>query len=309
MHRRAFLGIGAAAIARAQVQAPPMPPPPKAKITSSVMLWTLEGSFERKVLTAAEAGLQNVGLRDEYTRWDDAALLRAKRYMESFGLVGETLLANPGTNAASLVNPAEREACLEAVRRAIIAAKKLETPYLIVVSGKQLPTASREAQYASLLEGVKQAGALAETANLTLLMQPLNKLEYEGAFLSSSAEALKLIKEADNPNVRLMFDVYGEQTQGGNLLTALRDALDYTSLVTVADAPGRAEPGTGSIDFTEVYQTIQKSGYSRTVAMEYKPRGSAIASLKRAADKFRAGVKERATPGANPPASPEGSFV
>ncbi len=299
MHRRAFLGMGAAVLAHAQVQAPPMPPPPRAKITSAVMLWTLDGSFEHKVLTAAQAGIQNVGLRDEYTRWDEAGLLRAKRDMESFGMVAETLLANAGANAASLGNAAEREACLEAVRRAIAAAKKLETPYVIVAaSGKQASTASREELYASLVEGSKQAGALAAAANLTLLIQPVN-----------SAEGVKLIREVDNPNVRLLFDVYDEHAQGGNLLNALRDALEYTSVVTVADAPGRIEPGTGSIDFPEVYRTIQKSGYSHTIAMEYKPRGSAIASLKRAADKFRAGVKERGTPAANPLASPEGSLV
>ncbi len=298
MDRRVFLAMSAAALAHAQVQAPPMPAPAKAKITSAVMLWTLDGSFEGKVLAAAQAGLQNVGLRDEYTRWDDAALWRAKRYMESFGMVAETLLANPDASAASLVNPAEREGFLAALRRAIATANKLETPYLIAASDRQKPAAPREEQYASLLEGTKQAGALAAAANLTLLVQPLN-----------SAEGLKLVKEVDNPSVRLLFDLYGEHAQGGNVLNALRDALEYTSVVTIADAPGRVEPGTGSIDFTEVYRTIQKSGYSHTIAMEYKPRGSAIASLKRAVDRFRAGVKERGTPVANPLASPEGSFV
>jgi hypothetical protein len=39
-----------------------VPPPRKAKITSSVMLWTLKGSFEEKVVIAAKAGMQSVEL-------------------------------------------------------------------------------------------------------------------------------------------------------------------------------------------------------------------------------------------------------
>ena len=40
-------------------QAPP-PAPKKAKVTSSVMLWTLKGTFEERMEAAAKAGLQSV---------------------------------------------------------------------------------------------------------------------------------------------------------------------------------------------------------------------------------------------------------
>ena len=67
----------------AQAPASP-PPPPKAKITSSVMLWTLKGSFEEKVEIAARAGLQSVELVAEYAGWTDADIARALKHCRSF---------------------------------------------------------------------------------------------------------------------------------------------------------------------------------------------------------------------------------
>ena len=313
--RRAFLALGAAlgAATAARAQAPPaaMPAPAKAKITSAVMLWPLEGTFEDKVRAAAEAGLQSVGLADEYTRWDAAGLLRAKRFIESFGMSVETVGANPNWNTrpVSLVNSAEREGFLTELRAAIAAAKKLEAPYVVVVSGKEVPGQSRDEQYASLLEGTKRAGDLAAAAEVTLLVEPVsNQVERKRAIPSTFAEGLKLVKAVDSPHVRLLCSVFEEQAEVGNA-SGLREALEYASVVTVANAPGRTEPGTGLIDFKEVYKALQKAGYSHTVAMEYTPKGRTVASLKRAVDEFRVAVNERGASAVNPLNPTEGPFV
>ena len=71
MERRELLKTGAALVAGAALARPQSSAPPKAKITSSVMLWTLKGSFEEKLEIAARAGLQSVELVGEY-----AALVR-----------------------------------------------------------------------------------------------------------------------------------------------------------------------------------------------------------------------------------------
>jgi hydroxypyruvate isomerase len=286
------------AAASASAQQPPvvMPPPPKPKITSSVMLWTLEGSFESRVRTAADTGLQTVELQDEYSAWDDAQLKRAKRLVGSFGMNVQTLSATPNwqSRPVSMVNAQHREAFLSDLRNALKTARKLESPYVLLTSGNELPGHGREEQYASLLEASKQASELAAAADITLLARPLNnKLDHKQIYLSTSAEALKLVKEVDNPHFRLLFSTYDEQVQTGNALASLRDALEYTEVIHIAEAPGRAEPGPAS---REIYRAIQKGNYTRTLGMEYKPKGGAVASLRRAIDQFRAAVNERVTP-------------
>jgi hydroxypyruvate isomerase len=288
MNRRTFVaGVAAGAAAQAQ------PAAPKARITSSVMLWTLKGSFEEKVEAAARAGLQSVELVAEHVNWTDADIARVKKHCASFRLGMDTIIATPdwARRPVSMVDPAQRENFLADVRKAIEFARKLQIPQIILMSGNAIPGRTYQEQYASLLEGAKQAGDLAAEASLTLIVEPLNSLvNHKGFFLTSCVEGLKLIRETANPHVKLLFDIYHEQVQVGNVIRTLTEAAPHVAVFHVADNPGRNDPGTGEINYTNVYKAIQKTGYSGYVCMEYLPLGEQVASLTKAINGFRAAI-------------------
>lgn len=62
------------------------------------------------------------------------------------------------------------------------------------------------------------------------------------------------------------------------------------ALIHVADNPGRNDPGTGEINFTNVYHAIRKTGYTGRVAMEYHPLGDPVASLSKAVNSLHAAM-------------------
>ncbi len=260
------------------------------------MLWTLKGSFEERVATAARAGMQSVELIDEYAHWSDADIAREKKLVSSYMMGMDTILATPdwGHRPVSMVDPAQRENFLADVRNAIVYAKKLDVPMIILMAGNEIPGRTHEEQYASLLEGAKRAGDLAAKANVTMIVEPLNsKVNHKGFFLTTCGEGLKLIKEVDNPHVKLLYDIYHEQTQVGNTAT-LNEAADHVAVFHVADSPGRHDPGTGQMDYKAIYQAIQKTGYSGYVTMEYLPVADPAASLQKSVDGFRAALMEAA---------------
>jgi sugar phosphate isomerase/epimerase len=240
MNRRDFLAIGAASIPAtvwAQTPAAPMPPPPPAKITSSVMLWPLKGSFEDRVLAAAKAGIQSIELRDEYAAWDDAAAARVKRFVKSFDMGVDAIVALPD------------------MEKTIAAARKLDCPQIILRDPKQ---------------DIARAIDLAQKSNLTLLLE-----------LPSADAALKQVKEADNPRLRLAFHI-----DAGHAIAMVKEAVDFTRIFHV-------DPTASNIPYKDIYQTLQKSGYSHYVALEYAPAGEPVASLARAVDAFRAALLDR----------------
>ena len=49
--------------------------------------------------------------------------------------------------------------------------------------------------------------------------------------------------------------------------------------IHVADVPGRHEPGTGEINFPNVFRAIHESGYKGYVGMEYIPSKDAMKTL------------------------------
>ncbi len=279
-----------AAVALAGVAAAQIAPPKKARITSSVMLWTLKGTTGERIEAAAKAGIQSVELVSEHVQWSDAEAERYKKLVRSFGMGFDTILAQTDwkKRPVSMLDPAQRENFLKDVRQAIVYAQRLDVPYLIVMSGDEIAGRTREDQYRSMLEGAKRAGELASNAGVTLLVEPLNaKKDHKGFFLTNCAEGLKLVKETGNPNVRLLFDIYHEQVQTGSVLGILAEAAPYTCVFHVADAPLRNDPGLGVINYPEVYKAIAKSGFSGYIAMEYLPKGEQVASLIKSVDQMR----------------------
>lgn len=286
IERRAFLAALGPVAALAQ-----MAPPKQAAITSSVMLWTLRGSFEQKLETAARVGLQSVELVGEHSGWSDTEIEDAKKLARSLRLGMDAMSAMPGwgSKPVSMVDPAQRESMLAEVATNIEYALKLEIPMLILLSGNEIPGRTRDEQYASLLEGAIRCGDLAAKAGVTLIVEPLNnRVDHPGFYLTTCGEGLKLIREVDNPHVRLLYDIYHEQAQTGDGMALIKEAAPYTEVFHVADHPGRHDPGTGEMNYTAIYNEIRESGYENYIAMEFTPVEDPVKSLITAVDAMRA---------------------
>jgi hydroxypyruvate isomerase len=257
------------------------------------MLWTLKGSFEEKVEIASRAGLQSVELVAEHVNWSDAEIAQKKKLMRSLNLAMDTIIATPdwGKRPVSMVNPAHRDGFLDDVRKAIVFAAKLEIPQIILMSGNEQPGMTYDQQYASLVESGKRAADLAAKANVKLIFEPLNsKVNHKGYFLTTCVEGLKLVKDVDNPHFRLLFDIYHEQVQIGNVTRTAIAAAPFVAVYHIADNPGRNDPGTGEMSYPNIYKAIQKTGYAGYICMEYLPLGEPVASLKKTLDEMRANV-------------------
>ncbi len=255
------------------------------KITPSVMLWTLQGTFEEKLSLAAAAGIPSVGLVTEHRAWSSPESRHYLDLAQSLGLAFDTLVGNYDWlhRPVTMLNPAHREGFLNDVEEALLWAKNLNVAQVIVLAGNVQPDLSREAQHASMVEAGRRAAELAETVGVTLILEPLNpKIDHEGYFLPDCTEGLAVVKAVDSPCFRLLFDVYHEYVQTGSALSAIKDCVDYTTMFHVADAPGRHDPGTGEMPWDEIYRTIGELGYSGYIALEYLPAGDQLSSLKKA---------------------------
>jgi hydroxypyruvate isomerase len=294
MQRRNFLAAGAAALVQgggASTASPSAVSSPR--FTTSVMLWTLKGSFDQKLEAASRAGLQSVELVGEHVQWSDADIESAKKRVAAAGLAMDTLIATPdwGKRPVSMVDPAQRENFLADVRQAIVFARKLEIPQIILMSGNAIPGRTHDEQYASLLEAARRAGDLAAKAQLTLVVEPLNSLvNHKGFFLNTCVEGLKLVREVDNPHVKLLFDIYHEQVQIGNVIRTISEAVPNVAVFHIADNPGRNDPGTGEMNYPNIYRAIAKTGYKGYITMEYLPLGDQTDSLTKAVKDFHSTV-------------------
>lgn len=294
--RRAFLKsaavtlLGAGSCLAAKQPAAPMPAPKKAKVTSSVMIWILKGSMEEKLQKVAETGIQSAELVSEYRTWSDAQVQSYMKLMHSYGFGFDTLMAQTDWSRQpnSMVNPQHRERFLKELDEAIVWAKRLECPQILLMSGNEQPGMSYDQQFASIIESGKRAADVAAAHDVTLILENLNsKVNHKGYFLTSAKEATKAVKAVDNPHFRQLFDIYHEYVQHGDPIPAIQEAAPYVNVFHVADAPGRNDPGSAEMKWDDIYKAIGKTNYGGYIALEYSPLGDEVQSLIKAVTQMR----------------------
>jgi hydroxypyruvate isomerase len=293
MHRRRFATSCAAAALGAAV-APSFgmsgataeashPSPPAEPGRFSVMLWTVDPKlpFESRVSKVAEAGYHAVELVGEWKGWSKEGFTRARQQFQHLGLVVD---ACSGIGA-SLCDPPQRDTLLAQIRAILPVLSELQCSRLILLTGNKVSGMSHDQMFASCVESLKRAADLTAPQNIELLLENIDPEENPQYFLTSVAEGFQMIRQIDNPRVRFLYDFFHEQIAEGNLIAKLDKNLELIGLVHVADVPGRHEPGTGEINYANIFRKLGQLRYSRYIAMEFLPTTDTVASL-RAAREF-----------------------
>lgn len=268
--------MGAALDFEPQGEAPGVP------FKFSVMLWTVftELPFEQRLEKIAEAGYHAVELVGEFKNWSDADYARYNQKKHALGITFDTTAGLAREHGVG--NPAARDAFLAEVKTTLAVMDRLECPALIVMSGNVVPGMSRQAQHASCVEGLKRAAELVEGKNIRLLLENIDPEENPKYFLTSVAEGFEVIKEVNHPQVRFLYDFYHEQISEGNLIEKLEKNIDDVGLVHIADVPGRHEPGTGEINYSNIFKKLAQLKFDRYAAMEFRPTSDPVGKLRAA---------------------------
>jgi len=161
----------------------------------------------------------------------------------------------------------------EGVGLAIEYAKALRCPRLNCLVGLTPKEAAPEKVRQTLVENLRFAATALEKEGISLLVEALNTYDIPGFYLTTTRDALKLIAEVGHPNLWLQYDIYHMQVMEGNLTKTITDNLERIAHIQLADNPGRHEPGTGEINFTNLFRFIDEAGYAGWIGCEYKPAG------------------------------------
>jgi len=285
MDRRNFSRIlGGAVVGSAVLPAAPAfaaaPAEKQVPFKLSVMLWTIYRKlpFEQRVEKVAEAGYHAVELVDEYKNWSPEDFRRSTAKLRSLGIVVDAM-AGVWTGIA---DPKLQEKFLSDLANFVPIAEQLECSAIIVLSGNRVEGLSRDAHHQSCVENLKRAAEIADKRNLTLLLENIDQEENPKYYLTSVAEGFEIIRQVNQPRVKFLYDFYHEQISEGNLISKLEKNIAQVGLLHIADVPGRHEPGTGEINYANIYRKLTQLNYPGYVAMEFEPAGDPVASLKAA---------------------------
>ncbi len=162
-----------------------------------------------------------------------------------------------------------RKEFLDYIKASVEVAKRVNAKWMTVVPGHVDLRLSMGYQTAHVVESLKQASAILEPHGLTMVLEPLNFRDHPGLFLTESPQAYEICKAVDSPSCKILFDIYHQQIQEGNLIPNMKSSWDEIAYIQIGDNPGRKEPTTGEINYNNVFKFIHKKGYDGVLGMEH----------------------------------------
>ncbi len=167
-------------------------------------------------------------------------------------------------------DPAHRETFLKEIRESVDIAKRVGATWMTVVPGHVDRRPHINYQTANVIETLKHAAGILEPHGLTIVLEPLNTLRnHPGMFLTEVPQTYMICKAVGSPSCKILFDIYHQQITEGNLIPNIDTAWDEIAYFQVGDNPGRNEPGTGEINYRNVFKHIHGKGFAGIVGMEH----------------------------------------
>lgn len=219
--------------------------------------------FEAAVEKVAALGFRFVEIYD----WKQLDLVSAAKALDDSGVT----LLSMCTSVFDLTDPARRGRWLDGLKESCEAASVLGVKKLITQVGPDTG-AAREEQHRSIVEGLAEGAEILECAGVTVMIEPLNvRVDHPGYYLTSSAEAFDIVREAGSPNVKVVFDIYHQQISEGNIIPNITENLAHIAHLHAAGHPGRHELQFGENDYRNIFTAVDKAGYAGACGLEYTP--------------------------------------
>lgn len=168
-----------------------------------------------------------------------------------------------------------REKVLDDVRASVEVAKRMNTKFVHNVLGCADPKLQWDFQMANAIELLKRVAEIYEPHGVVSVMETMNhKINHPEMFLHRIPQAYAIAKAVSSPSIKLLVDIYHVQIEEGNLIPTIDYAWDEIAYFQVGDTPGRKEPGTGEINYKNVFQHIYDKGYRGFAGLEHGVSGT-----------------------------------
>ncbi|MEK0083513.1 sugar phosphate isomerase/epimerase family protein [Benzoatithermus flavus] len=256
--------------------------------------WTREAA-ELCVPEAAEHGLEVIEVA--LLSPESIDVEHSRRLFERYHVQPSASLCLPAEDNAAL-HPERGEAFLH---RALDVAHALGCDILCGVTYSTLGWRSgkppTEQEYANIVKALKPIAKKARGYGMRLGVEPCNR--YETHLLNTAEQSLMLLERIDEPNVTIHLDTYHMNIEEKGIGNGIRKAGRRSSYIHLSESD-RGVPGTGTIDWEDVFEGLRDAGFEGDLVGEsfitLPPEIAAALSVWRPVAKSRQEVLEQGVP-------------
>ena len=241
---------------------------------TSFFVWTPSYTLEDTIKRLAAIGYDGIEIGAGAPHAWPAHLTKKRRgdikkLLEKHEIVVSSMLpapsGGPGNNPVSPLIE-ERRWTVQHYKEIITLCRDWDCHTLIYLPGWRVFGTTRRQAWKWSQEALKQIADFAAKNDVTMVIEPT---PHDTNLCESSYDAIELMEDVNHPNVKLLFDMYHQQISEGNLINHIRQHYAQIGYMQVGDVPGRKEPGTGEINYQNVFKSIHALGYKGILGMEH----------------------------------------
>lgn len=177
------------------------------------------------------------------------------------------------------------ETFLSTCRQSVEAAKRVNAKWMTVVPGFFDRSLAIGIQTGHVIEALRRGAEVFEPHALVMVLEPLS--DTPELFLRHADQSHMICKAVDSPSCKILYDIYHMQRNEGNLIATMDKTWDEIAYIQIGDNPGRKEPGSGEINFENVFKFIHDKGFTGVMGMEHGNASLGIAGEKALISAYR----------------------
>jgi len=204
-------------------------------------------------------------------------------------MMGPWVLYADFSKTSFVLNPQEVQDFLSAkMQEGIEIVRRTGFKMALVVPGRYDERLHPDYQRANMIDNLKFCAELAGPEGMTIVIEPLNTLaDHPGLYLTQMPQAYQICDAVNSPAVKIVEDLYHQQITEGNLIPNIEACWDQIAAFHVGDNPGRLEPGTGEVNFKNIFKYLRSRDYSGVICMEHGRSIEGAEGIKRVIEAYR----------------------
>ncbi len=159
------------------------------------------------------------------------------------------------------------ERMIKDCKEAVEVAKRCNAKWMTVVPGNYERSLSFDMQTANVITALRKAAEILDPHGLVMVLESLS--DNPDLFLRHTDQAFMICKAVNSPSCKFLFDMYHMQRNEGNIIVNIDKVWDETGYFQIGDNPGRNEPGTGEMNYKNIFKHIYEKGYKGILGMEH----------------------------------------
>jgi hydroxypyruvate isomerase len=145
---------------------------------------------------------------------------------------------------------------------------------MTVVPGNFDRSQPMDIQTANVIECLRLGSEVLEKNGLVMVLEPLS--DNPDLFLRHSTQTYMICKAVNSSACKILFDMYHMQRNEGDIIANMNRCWSEIGYMQVGDNPGRKEPGTGEMNYKNIFKHIHAKGFKGILGMEH---GNAIKGI------------------------------